>query len=475
MLGELRLAISAGVLAVAVLASCTGAEGSGSGDGSDRGAGSAEPRRSSSGVHTSVPVAALDDETPCGRGFVCGVLEVPLDRAGGQETLRLPVGVRGQVDAPRGVLLVLAGGPGQAGVPLKDRIVELVGPDAARAYRIVVLDQRGTGRTALDCPPLQRAMGFSDLTRPPAAAVRDCARRLGPDRELYSTDDVVADLDQLRSTLGVDRMTLYGTSYGTFVAEQYALLHPERTAALVLDSVVPHTGIDPLAVDVFSAVRRVLPAACAAVGCPGDPVQDLATVVADGYDGTALLDLVTMVSVVDPTFESLLAALHSAALGSTGDLDETVRGYREGFQGPADELSQGLHASALCSDWTFPWGTSAAPLDGRDAAVQDAVAAVPEPDLVPFDDRTAAGNGFVRQCLPWAPVPDAPLDRRGRLPDVPTLLLAGTHDLSTPLEWAKREAQVAPSGQLVVVEGAGHSVARQGGRGREALRSFLLR
>ncbi len=467
---DLRLALGAGVLAVAVLASCTGGD---SGSGSDRGG--ADPRPSSGGARSSTSVPALDEGAPCGHGFVCSVLEVPLDRAGGQDTLRLPVGVRGRADAPRGVLLVLAGGPGQAGVALKDRIVELVGPDAARAYRIVVLDQRGTGQTALDCPPLQRAMGFSDLTPPTATAVRDCARRLGPDRELYSTDDVVADLDQLRSTLGADRMTIYGTSYGTFVAEQYALLHPERTAALVLDSVVPHTGIDPLAVDVFGAARRVLPAACAAVGCPGDPVQDLARVVADGYDGATLLDLVTMVSVVDPTFESLLSALHSAALGSTGDLDETVRGYREGFQGPADELSQGLHASALCSDWTFPWGTSAAPLDGRDAAVQEAVAAVPEPDLVPFDARTASGNGFVRQCLPWAPVPDAPLDRRGRLPDVPTLLLAGTHDLSTPLEWAQREAQLAPSGQLVVVEGAGHSVVRQGGRGREALRSFLLR
>ena len=469
---DLRVALGAGVLAVAVLASCTGGD-SGSGSGSDRGA--AEPRPSSGGVRTSASVPALDEGAPCGQGFVCGVLEVPLDRAGGQDTLRLPVGVRGRVDAPRGVLLVLAGGPGQAGVALKDRIVELVGPDAARAYRIVVLDQRGTGPTALDCPPLQRAMGFSDLTpptrdsgaglraapRPRSRALLD-RRRRGRHRPAAQHPRGRPD-DALRDV------------YGTFVAEQYALLHPERTAALVLDSVVPHTGIDPLAVDVFGAVRRVLPAACAAVGCPGDPVQDLAGIVADGYDGATLLDLVTMVSVVDPTFESLLAALHSAALGSTGDLDETVRGYREGFQGPADELSQGLHASALCSDWTFPWGTSAAPLDGRDAAVQEAVAAVPEPELVPFDARTASGNGFVRQCLPWAPVPDAPLERRGRLPDVPTLLLAGTHDLSTPLEWAQREAGLAPSGQLVVVEGAGHSVARQGGRGREALRSFLLR
>jgi pimeloyl-ACP methyl ester carboxylesterase len=463
---DLRLALGAAALTVAVLASCTGG---------DSRPGGPEPRRPSGKAPASA--SSLDQPMPCGRGFVCGDLEVPLDRAGGQGTgtLRLPVGVRGRPEAPRGVLLVLAGGPGQAGVALKDRIVTTVGPEVARAYRIVVLDQRGTGPTALECPPLQHAMGFSDLTPPPASAVRDCARRLGPDRELYSTDDVVADLDQLRDVLGADRMTLYGTSYGTFVAEQYALSHPEHTAALVLDSVVPHAGIDPLAVDVFTAVRRVLPAACAAVGCSSDPVQDLATVIARGYDGPALLDLLTMVSIVDPTLKSLLGALHSAALGSTGDLDAMVRGYRDGFQGPADVLSQGLHASALCSDSTFPWGTSAAPVDGRATAVERAVASVPQAELSPFDARTAAGNGFVRQCQPWAPLPDAPLQRRGALPDVPTLLLAGTHDLSTPLEWAQREARLAPSGELLAVEGAGHSVARQGGQGREGLRSFLLR
>jgi len=57
---------------------------------------------------------------------------------------------------------------------------------------------------------------------------------------------------------------------------------------------------------------------------------------------------------------------------------------------------------------------------------------------------------------------------------VPTLLLAGTHDLSTPLEWAQREARHAPDGRLVVVPGAGHGVVGQGGRGVSALREFLL-
>ena len=69
---------------------------------------------------------------------------------------------------------------------------------------------------------------------------------------------MVADLDLLRMHSVSTGCRLFGTSYGTFVAEQYALAHPGRCRSLVLDSVVPHDGIDPLAVDVMHAVRRVL-------------------------------------------------------------------------------------------------------------------------------------------------------------------------------------------------------------------------
>jgi pimeloyl-ACP methyl ester carboxylesterase len=42
-----------------------------------------------------------------------------------------------------------------------------------------------------------------------------------------------------------------------------------------------------------------------------------------------------------------------------------------------------------------------------------------------------------------------------------TVALAGTLDLSTPLEWAQRAAARAPGGKLVVVENAGHGVQGQ--------------
>ena len=142
-----------------------------------------------------------------------------------------------------------------------------------------------------------------------------------------------------------------------------------------------------------------------------------------------------------------------------------------------NELAQaGLHASALCSDWRFPWGSSAAAPAGRAAALRRAAARLPARDLWPFDRATVLGNGFVDECLPWPPTPPTPAVAE-RLPNVPTLLLAGDRDLSTPLEWAREEAAVAPDGRLVVVHGAGHSLQSRAGNnaGRRAVLDFLIR
>jgi pimeloyl-ACP methyl ester carboxylesterase len=141
---------------------------------------------------------------------------------------------------------------------------------------------------------------------------------------------------------------------------------------------------------------------------------------------------------------------------------------------PADLLSQGLHASALCADWRWPWGSSSAPVAPRAAKLARAAARLKAKDLLPFDRTTAVQNGFVQQCLSWTPTAPTPIAAR-KLPAVPTLLINGDHDLSTPLEWARREAKLIPSSRLVVVHGAGHSVQVRAvsDAGRNAVTSFL--
>jgi pimeloyl-ACP methyl ester carboxylesterase len=414
-------------------------------------------------------------------GFECSTLRVPLDRGGRTPgTLDLAVAAGRNRDAPRGVLVVLAGGPGQPAVQLATRMASRLG-EAAKQYRLVLFDQRGTGAGALRCPALQRAMGFSDLVAPPPAAVRACARDIGPTRRFYGTDEVVADLELLRRALGAARLTLDGVSYGTYVAERYAIAHPARVARLVLDSVVPHTGRAELETLVLPQVARVLRLACDDGSCPADPADDLAAVVKRYRNGVGLLDAIVVLSIVDPTFRRIFdlpRVLHEARLGQAGSLRQvldTIRGWES--ETTASQLSQGLHASALCADWRFPWGSASAPTASRLDALRSYGQSLAPEAIWPFDRATAIGNGIMTQCLSWPPVQPTPMPPMGaRLAAVPTLLLAGDRDLSTPLPWARRELALAPAGRLVIVKGSGHSVQSQpaAGAGRAAVRRFLL-
>jgi pimeloyl-ACP methyl ester carboxylesterase len=386
----------------------------------------------------------------------CATLRVALDpaRPGGR---RLSLRIAAVGDPQRPVLLALTGGPGQPGVPFLRHTRSRLGTLADR-FNIVMIDQRGTGAAALRCPALQGAMGTSDLTVPPTSAVRDCARRLGPGRAFYTTTRVVADLEALRRALQARRMWIMGVSYGTYVAERYALAYPRNVAGLVLASVVPQTGVDATLQDNLRATARVLRAACGR--CPTDPARDLHLALRRGANGPAVLDALTALSIAEPDFPGVPATLHRAAAGDRRRLDRLVAATRRAQTAPATVLSQGLHAATLCADSRIPSAASADhPTDER---------------VWPFDAATAAHNGLIEMCRHWPPTeaPKAVLNRP--LPPVPTLLLEGAADLSTTVSWMRQEARWTPNATIRVLPGVGHGVLRSPA-GIRAVRTFLAR
>lgn len=434
---------------------------------------------SGSGAVAAPP--ALTNQHPCAglTGYTCSTLTVPLDRTGRVAgTLRLNVAAADNAKAPRGVLLFLTGGPGQPGVAAVGRVAARLTP-VLDDYRLVMVDQRGTGGTAIRCPQLQAQAGTSDIAVPSAGAVRACAAKLGRTRGLYSTDATVADLDDLRKALGAGTWTIDGVSYGTFVAERYAIARPKAVRALVLDSVLPH--VDPQADDALyltglRATGRVLRAACRDLGCGFDPADDLAWVVRHGIAPVPLWDAIVTYEFVDPQYQRMIDAIHQARHGDASLLRTLVAEIRRAGNAPPELYSSGLHAATLCADLRLPW-SSATPVARRPALLARRMKTVTESAVWPFTRATASHNGFVETCKVWPvtqPVPSPPL--RSRLPSVPVLLVNGDHDLSTPLEWAREEARLAPKGKLVVVHGASHSVQtrEQGGVGRAAVQAFLL-
>jgi proline iminopeptidase len=103
--------------------------------------------------------------------------------------------------------VVLHGGPGSGSAPWMDLMFD---PDA---YRIVRFDQRGCGRST-----------------PNAADA-------GVDLSNNTTAHLIADCEQLREHLNIDRWLVWGGSWGSTLALAYAQAHPERVTEMVLISV----------------------------------------------------------------------------------------------------------------------------------------------------------------------------------------------------------------------------------------------
>jgi pimeloyl-ACP methyl ester carboxylesterase len=271
---------------------------------------------------------------------------------------------------------------------------------------------------------------------------------------------------------------LLGVSYGTFVAERYALAHPAATRGLVLDSVVEQQGVDLLERVPLRATARVLRAVCAAAArrCAGDPVADLRALLARRPAlGPPLLDALTALSIGRPRLAGMPALLHRAATGDLGPLRALLAAAQRGQAAPASLLSQGLHAATLCADSPAPWGGPAAAEPARTRALARLRHTLPREQTAPFPVSTALAQGLLQTCRWWPPLPAPPAPSPNARITVPALLLNGDRDLSTPLEWARRQARRMPAARLVVVPGAGHSVLSRdrGTRGRAPLAAFL--
>jgi proline iminopeptidase len=96
-------------------------------------------------------------------------------------------------------ILFVHGGPGGGTEPDHRRYFD------PAAYRIVLFDQRGCGRST------------------PHASL-----------EANTTWDLVADMERLRESLGIDRWVVFGGSWGSTLSLAYAERHPDRVRALVL-------------------------------------------------------------------------------------------------------------------------------------------------------------------------------------------------------------------------------------------------
>ena len=369
-------------------------------------------------------------------------------------------------------VVMIAGGPGQSALesyPMLDGAFR----DARRNRNVLLVDARGTGGShPLRCTDEDGKSAFGDsadgsleATRTFAARCRDQLSATS-DLRFYTTTDHVRDLDFVRDLLGVARLNLYGVSYGTRVAQQYAARFPERVRSVVLDSVVPNTLVlgQAHARNLEQALQAQFARCRAEAACVdnlGDPSTQLPAVrdalraggiaaqrFRDPVTGTwreevpafgHLVGLLRMYSYQPNVATTLPLLLHEAAQGRY----ESMLGQSTMLlENVGESIMHGMQLSVTCAE------------DAADMRVD------------PDDAGTVLGNDMVAylraQCEVW-PTGTRPAGFRTPLSgEVPVLAISGEFDPVTPSRYGDEIVASLPNGRHLVLPGQGHSVLGAG-------------
>ena len=443
----------------------------------------AAQRTASSPVPAGARVAALP-RCPGDRSARCGRIRVPLHRtdpAGPRLTVHFRVYPRTDRARPAGEPIVAAeGGPGYGSIDSGGSYRFLLGP-LRRDHDLILVDNRGTGRSgAIDCKRLQAGKG--DYTR----NVGRCARQLGAAADAYGTGAAADDLAAMLDRLAVPVVSIYGDSYGTYFAQAFAVRHPSRVRAVVLDGAFAVDGFDPWGRATTDAMRAAWTLLCRRSACPpGDPLAELRRLAvrlerrpltgrardADGavqpvrIDGAAFAQLVNDAGYGYAIYRDLLAAGRAYA---AGDPKPLLRLAAEDLTsvdaGAPASYSEGAYAAVACHDYPTIWSTASS-VARRRAELRAARRLLPADAFAPFPADLWLDSLYEHQlvygCLEWpAPaVPDPPAPAGAAYPAVPVLVLNGDLDVITPLADATRATALFPNATMVTVENAVHVTA----------------
>jgi pimeloyl-ACP methyl ester carboxylesterase len=432
--------------------------------------------------------------------FECGRTEVPIsyDEPDGATLPLFLVRVVAADQTNRiGSLVVNPGGPGASGADAAIGLALTLPPEIMGRFDIVGFDPRGVGlSTPVECvsddmkerivaaeprPTTDQQLddAFS-LTREVADA---CADEYGDALGTFNTVDTARDMDQLRQSLGDEKLTYLGYSYGTTLGSTYAELFPDKTRALVLDAAVdPNTDAKSDAeasaqgfeagFDAFAANCVGLIAGCPVGANPRQFVTDLLTQagrtpIPSSEQGETrqatpgvVLTAVQAALYDTASWPQLAQGLAAAQKGDSAGLFSLADSY-------AGRLEDGTYSNLFdanlainCADTeesfdeteirtlAGEWGAKY-PLFGAGSAVGLYTCSVWKAHRTPLPERDAAGSAAI-------------------------LVVGNAGDPVTPLPGAQDMADDLDNGVLLVWQGQGHTAYPKTNCISAAVNSYLI-
>jgi len=379
------------------------------------------------------------------------------------------------------IVVFFAGGPGQAAVETYPQIAGALAP--LRKHRhILLLDQRGTGLShPLDCKSAEPgdkkkdepsggdasedasaadAQKFADET---AKCLAQVAKTSDPTQ--YTTTIAAQDLEDVRQALGAPQLDLVGVSYGTRMAQQYMMRHPEGVRSAVLDSVAPNELVfgEEFAQNLESALKAQFalctkdPACSKAFGDPYASLAKLRDALRAKPQEYSFRDPITFeaanIRLTDRRLASLVRlfayAPESAALLPLS-IAEGLKGNYTPLAGQTQLLQEDMSAS-------------------MNGGMQASVVCAEDADLLknnPGEASTLLGTSLIdalrAMCSVW-PHGTRPADFHAPIrSDKPVFVLEGELDPVTPPRYGDQVMKGLTNAKLLVAKGQGHNVIGRG-------------
>lgn len=390
-------------------------------------------------------------------------------------------------------LLVLNGGPGQAGSDEADFLQRTLATLHQRRT-LVLVDQRGTGRSrpSLHCPNIDPVrFWYGGLT---AADVSTClapVRAAGYRLQDFDTRQSAADLVALRGALGLERWNVLATSYGAVLARALLAADGGAVRSLVLNSPTTPDGTW-LDLDRLTEIRNIfhlLVEDCAAQPACARSFPRLGATVQRVAAGLTLQPLTLRVR--DPltaaeearTFDwPSVAGMLTMRLSMTGDialmpatldyLDRISSGrvppdprtladilMPQPFWNVFRKLAYGLNLVVGCRE--------------NRPRIDAAAARAAASSLYPFVVAERTETDYDVACPVVDVPPAAPALYEPVSNDVPTMILVGAYDTLVPPSRAASLARQLHRSRIFQFRGVGHDVLSSGGCAASMVAAFV--
>jgi len=396
----------------------------------------------------------------------CGYLIVPEDRTGDPaHTIKLAVAVyHSQSQNPAEPVVFLQGGPGAEAVKLSAEDYKILVAPFLPKRDFIVFDQRGTGLSepALNCDELTNLYSQDIHGLIPAStrnlvysnAFLSCnglMQAQGINLKAYTTVESAADVRDLLAVLKYPKADLYGASYGTRLAQVVMRDYPGIVNSVILDSVVPVDS--SLFANYSNSVESGLTTLF--TDCANDPQCNAAypdlentfwnlvkqldtnpiTVTSSNYPTGTLTQTVTGETVMDVILGSIkesqyiVTAPQSISRFKNGDFSTLVI-EQTSLPFEFDGISPGLFINMTCHEQILSTTPEQVQTSANLQIIKDYA-------WLPFYGDI---EDIFKTCKSWGATTPAPGENDPIISDIPSLIITGSYDPTTPPIYAKQVA-----------------------------------